>query len=115
MTDSDNRCSAATVDDLQAQARKLSPHDQYRLAFFIAENVGYVLAKEIDFDAEPQRASKFSINKRDEMRQLAEHLEQYRLSDPHIGPDDCDLIVAALRGACSVTRPNQLSPVDAHR
>lgn len=49
--------------------------------------------------------SKFSVNKRDEMSQLAEYLEQHRLSDPHIGPDDCDLIVDALRSSSSVSRP----------
>jgi hypothetical protein len=34
------------TDELRKRAFELSPHEQFRLAFFIAENVGYVLAKE---------------------------------------------------------------------
>jgi len=38
---------------LREQAFKLSCHDQFRLATFIAENVGYVLAPETPFTDEP--------------------------------------------------------------
>ena len=37
-----------TIDALQKQAFQLPPSDQYRLAFFIAENVGYVMVREPD-------------------------------------------------------------------
>ena len=57
----------------------------------------------------PQSPNKFSVNKYDEMRQLAEYLEQYRLSDPHLGKDDCDLIADVLRAVCADTRPLQTS------
>jgi len=41
------------IVELRKQAFELTPHEQYRLAFFIAENVGYILAKEPEHPDSP--------------------------------------------------------------
>jgi hypothetical protein len=47
-TESVERWNDRTIETLRRQAFTLSPAEQYRLAFFIAENIGYMLAREIE-------------------------------------------------------------------
>lgn len=47
--------SAAKAEDLREKAFALTCHEQFRLATFIAENVGYVLAPEPSFDDGPEQ------------------------------------------------------------
>lgn len=43
----------ASIEQLRTLAFELTPADQYRLAFFIAENVGYILISELDHPDSP--------------------------------------------------------------
>lgn len=47
--------SVAKAEDLREKVFSLSCHEQFRLATFIAENVGYVLAPEPSFDDGPEQ------------------------------------------------------------
>lgn len=92
------RCQPMT-ESLRKQAFEMSCEEQYRLAFFIAENLGYVLAKEPEHPDSPHSSSGTAE------AEIANQLEVYatRYSDdwshalPHLSWGDIDLIVAALR------------------
>jgi len=68
-TESVERWNSRTIETLRRQAFALSPAEQYRLAFFIAENVGYVLAREPEHPDSPHAQ---------EIESVSHYVENYR-------------------------------------
>jgi Lar family restriction alleviation protein len=103
-----------TIDALRKQAFRMHPADQFKLACFIAENVGYVLAPEKDHPDSPHNGS--SADTGDKPVKVVSDAAQFRGIADIIESDpewfsyeiDDDVLVRALRLAADYASiPNE--------
>lgn len=121
MTAPHTQCEVRTVDALRKQAFELSRDDQYRLAFFIAEHIGFGLARctcggGIDQPASEHDVScpaaldlaQASISPREVLDALADKVAAKIGQLEHYKANDCQLDHAKTIAEGRISQANQI-------